>query len=125
MTCSPLYHRTSEKRSEFTKLVLASQFPKVPEGTRVDACAVLLMHGRTHIQFHPSSRVLTRRERNAHRRPERHYGTESLLLSDSGFSLNGNLRKITVAGRFIPGFVYFSPFGHVQAHFTHVLLTLI
>ena len=44
MTCSPLYHRTSEKRSEFTKLVLASQFPKVPEGTRVDACAVLLMN---------------------------------------------------------------------------------
>ena len=43
MTCSPLYHRTSEKRSEFTKLALASRFPKVPEGTRVDACAVLLM----------------------------------------------------------------------------------
>jgi len=43
MTCSLLYHRTSKKRSELTKLVLASRFPKVPDGTRVDACAVLLM----------------------------------------------------------------------------------
>ena len=63
-------------------------------------------HGRSHVRSYPLSRVPTGRKRNGRGGPGGHCGAESLLLSDSGFSLNENRQEITVGDRFPPGFLH-------------------